>query len=57
MTVNKYPRIITSDIKKFKFALKVDVVKKVAKLSEERQDPNIAIKLENMIEEYFANIR
>ena len=52
----KYPRILTSDVKKFKFALKIDTVKKVAELSANRKDPNVSETLNDLIEEYFSNI-
>jgi hypothetical protein len=51
---NKYPRILTEDVKKFKFALKVDTVKKVAELCDEWQYPNLSECIQDILDNYCA---
>ena len=51
--VNKYPRIITEDVKKFKFALKLSTVQKVAELCDEWQYPNLSECLDDLIVSYI----
>ena len=52
--MTKYPRPITRNVKKFKFALTVDTVGKVAKWADDRDYPNVSEALEDIIESYFS---
>jgi hypothetical protein len=52
MNTVKYPRVITEDIKKFKFALKVETVQKIAALSEEWGYPNVSEAVDDILVRY-----